>query len=201
MRIETLEQLHQLYPTPSARAVGKELRYLDHHMRNFLKRSPLVVISTVGSNGSTDASPRGGDPGFVQVSSKGQLLLPDYKGNNRLDSLRNIVETGSLGLLVFVPGVNELLRVNGTAFLTNDEAYLKQCTYQNHPPKTVIVMEVQEAFLHCAKALMRSNFWSPEAQIDRGELPTMGEMLKDQLGSLEPPETQTEMEARYQEDL
>jgi PPOX class probable FMN-dependent enzyme len=148
-----------------------------------------------------DASPRGGEPGFVKVIDANTLLIPDSPGNNRLDTLENIVDTGRIGLLFLVPGVDEALRANGTAVLSNDDRYLDLCTTAKRRPKLVIEVKVAEAYLHCAKALMRSTLWDPASRVDRSLLPTMGEMLKDQTCSDAPAESQEEMLARYVQDL
>ncbi|MEL6132287.1 MAG: pyridoxamine 5'-phosphate oxidase family protein [Bacteroidota bacterium] len=201
MRIDTLEQLRDLYTTPSKRAQGKEMTQLDLHARHFLELSPFFILSTYGKNGKADASPRGGSPGFVHRINDQQLLIPDAKGNNRLDSLTNIVETGEVGMLCLVPGMDETLRINGKAFLSTNSAFLAHFTQEQHPPKVCIVVHIESVFLHCAKALMRSQLWSLEAQIDRSSFPTMGQMLKDQLNSQAPAESQEDMVARYKKDL
>ncbi|MEL6698262.1 MAG: pyridoxamine 5'-phosphate oxidase family protein [Bacteroidota bacterium] len=201
MQIQTLKQLRALYATPSKRAKGKEMTQLDVHAKNFLSISPFFMLSTYGKEGLADASPRGGKPGFVQILDDQRLIIPDSKGNNRLDSLSNIVETGQVGMLFLVPGMDETLRVNGKAHLSTDLALLDLFPHEQNPPKVAIVVEVESVFLHCAKALMRSQLWAPEVQIDRSSFPTIGQMLKDQLGGPEAPESQEEMVKRYQKDL
>lgn len=148
-----------------------------------------------------DASPRGGEPGFIKVIDERTLLIPDALGNNRLDTLENIVETGTLGLLFMIPGVDETLRVNGSARLSGDESHLQVFSQEKRPPRLVVVMQVQEAYLHCAKAMMRSKLWQASAQVPRSVLPTMGDMLKSQTGMEAPAETQEQMLARYAADL
>ena len=148
-----------------------------------------------------DASPRGGAPGFCKVQDARTLLVPDAPGNNRLDSLENIVATGLVGLLFLIPGVDETLRVNGSAVLSRAEGDLDLCRDDRRTPKVVIRVSVQEAYLHCAKAFMRSRLWSAESQIDRGLLPTLGQMLNDQAGLNIPAETREEMVRRYEPDL
>jgi len=201
MKITKIDQLRALYNRPSERAVKKQLASLDHHCIHYVSKSPFLVLSTVDAKGKIDASPRGGKPGFVQVIDQQQLIIPDSKGNNRLDSLANIVETGQVGLLFLIPGVDETLRINGSAYVTTEAELLARFPNEKNPPKTCIVVSVEEAFLHCAKALMRSKLWASETQIERTEMPTMGQMLKDQLGSDKTPETQEEMVRRYQSDL
>jgi hypothetical protein len=198
--IESIHDLRTRYAEPGERAVRKQLPRLDAHCRNFIGLAPFVVLAT--SNGSAmDASPRGGAPGFVKVVDETTLWIPDDPGNNRLDSLSNIVESGRIGLLFLIPGVDETLRVNGGARLSADPEKLQQLATEKRTPKLLIEVTVEEAYLHCAKALMRSQLWCDAAKQDRGVLPTLGEMLADQLGSAGPVETQEEMVARYRRVL
>lgn len=201
MKINNLSQLRELYGFPSGRAKVKVLFTLEKHAINFIEKSPFIVVSTSSKEGQQDASPRGGSTGFVKVINDTQIIIPDAKGNNRLDSITNIVETGKIGLLFLIPGVDETLRINGSAYLSTDENYLNLFTSEKHTPKTAIVITVEEVFLHCAKAFMRSKLWDASAQTNRDEFPTMGQMLKDQLNSTETPETHDAMVERYQKDL
>jgi PPOX class probable FMN-dependent enzyme len=190
-----------LYATPKERAIKKQLPQLDIHCRRFIALSPFVVVSSTSTSLAMDASPRGGEPGFVKVIDANTLLIPDSPGNNRLDTLENIVDTGRIGLLFLIPGVDEALRANGTAVLSNDDRYLDLCATAKRRPKLVIEAKVGEAYLHCAKALMRSALWAPASRVERSLLPTMGEMLKEQTCSDAPAESQEEMLARYTQDL
>jgi len=199
--ITTLEALRALYAAPKERAVRKQLTALDVHCQRFIGLSPFVVLATAGAAGPLDASPRGGAPGFVQCLDAHTLLIPDAPGNNRLDTLENIVATGHLGLLFLVPGVDETLRVNGRAVLSRAPDDIARCSTDKRAPVLVIRVAVQEAYLHCAKALMRSALWSPQARVDRAVLPTAGQMLMDHTGITTAPETQEEMVRRYQPDL
>ena len=207
--INGVAALRALYDPARERSVLKELPALDAHARRFIALSPFVVISTYGSNGSADASPRGGDPGFVKVTDDQTLIIPDSPGNNRLDSLQNIIETGQIGLLFLVPGMDETLRVNGMAQLSTDESLRVMCTdtLSGKPrvPKLVMRVNVQASYLHCAKALMRSDLWNPARHIERASQPSMGEMLRDQVGTRMRPETafetQEQMLKRYRETL
>ena len=201
MKITDSKQLRSLYDLPNERAKKKQLTSLDTHAINFIKKSPFLVLSTFNQNGEIDASPRGGQPGFVQVTSDSEIIIPDSKGNNRIDSLVNIVESGRVGTLFLIPGMDETLRVNGRAYVSIDPEHLNLFSLKEKPPKTVIVFQVEEVFLHCAKALMRSKLWMSESQIDRSSFPTMGQMLKEQLGSSEEVESQEAMLKRYQNDL
>ena len=201
MNIETLDTLRTLYPPAKDRPIKKQLSHLDRHCRQFIALSPFVVLSSSSAEWTMDASPRGGAPGFVKTLDEHTLLIPDAPGNNRLDTLENVIETKQLGLLFLIPGVDETLRVNGTAVLCCNEEALRHCSDERRQPKLVIKVTVREAYLHCAKALMRSSLWSAEHQIDRTTLPTMGQMLKDQIGGDAPAETQDEMVRRYAQDL
>ena len=193
--------LRALYAPPGERAVKKQLAALDVHCRRFIGLSPFLVISSVDAAGRLDASPRGGDAGFVKVADEQTLLIPDSPGNNRLDTMRNIIETGRAGLLFLIPGVDETLRVNGTAELSDAPELLEFAREQRRLPKLVIRIGIQEVYLHCAKALMRSKLWAPESQVDRSVLPTMGRMIHDQGGIEAAPESQEQMVARYTLDL
>jgi uncharacterized protein len=191
--------LRALHAPPTDRAVRKELDRLDAHCRRFIALSPFLVLASADAEGRMDATPRGGDPGFVAVDDDRTLLLPDRPGNNRLDSLTNLTERPEVGLLFMVPGVDETLRVNGTAELRTDAGLRQRFQISRRPPAVVLRITVREAYLHCAKALMRSRLWDPEARIDRSELPTMGEMMRDQVGSA--AESQAAMVARYRTQL
>ncbi len=199
--IDTLEALRALYPPAKERALRKQLACLDAHCRRFVALSPFVVLSSAGADGAMDASPRGGEPGFVLAPDERTLWLPDATGNNRLDTLENVVATGRLGLLFLIPGVDETLRVNGDARLSVDPALLARFAGSAKPPRVVVEVAVREVYLHCAKALMRSRLWDASRQLPRSALPTMGEMLKDQTGDVAPAESQAEMLARYAADL
>ncbi len=201
MDIQTIDQLRELYGYPSGRAKIKCLLALEKHSKNFIGHSPFLVISTTNKDYKLDASPRGGNPGFVKVIDDTTIIIPDAKGNNRVDSLSNISETGQIGLLFMIPGVDETLRINGKASIATDTQYLKLFDSEKNPPKACIVVVIEELFLHCAKAFMRSKLWDASAQIDRKELPTLGKMLNDQLNIDEPTESQEEMVKRYQKDL
>jgi PPOX class probable FMN-dependent enzyme len=198
--ITTEEALRALHHAPKERTLRKQLDHLDGHCRRFIALSPFVVVATADAHGRLDASPRGGVPGFVEVADDRTLHLPDRPGNNRLDSLTNVTERPEVGLLFMIPGVDETLRVNGAAELLADGQLASRFQAGPRPPKIVLRVCVREAYLHCAKALMRARLWHPDARIDRAELPTMGRMLRDQTGSGR-VETQTAMVARYRTEL
>ena len=201
MHITTQEQLRSLYAEPSERARRKQMSVIDRHARAFIALSPFVVLATSDAACRVDATPRGGAPGFVVVADEHTLLLGDAPGNNRLDALHNILENPQAGLLFMIPGFDETLRVNGRVVLSTDAAELAACSDARRSPKLVLRMAVQEVFLHCAKAFMRSKLWHADAQVARERLPTMGQMLHQQIGLETPPESQQEMLQRYQQDL
>ena len=201
MEITSESQLRELYGFASGRASKKSLLSLEEHAKNFIAKSPFVVLATISTTGKMDNSPRGGKPGFVQVLDDNHIVIPDSKGNNRLDSLVNIIENGRVGLFFMLPGIDETLRINGSAEIRTDRELLDRFTDEQNPPKTCVVIEVEEMFLHCAKALMRSKLWSKDIQLARENFPTMGRMLKDQLQGPEDVESHTDMVERYQKDL
>lgn len=199
MHIDSPEKLRTLYGPAKERALKKQQSELDVHCRRYIELSPFVVLASSGLDKKLDASPRGGAPGFVKIVDSHTLLLPDSPGNNRLDTLENIIETGRIGMLFLIPGVDETLRVNGAAELRMDTHYLDICQTEVRRPKLVIKITVQEAYLHCAKAFMRSGLWNPDARIDRKRLPTMNQMVGEQTGLQS--ETEEETLKRYLTEL
>lgn len=201
MYIDSEAALRELYGFAKGRTKDKQLPALEKHAKHFIEKSPFIAISTYGKSGSVDCSPRGGKAGFIKIVNDNCIVIPDSKGNNRLDSLVNIIETERIGCLFLIPGVDETLRVNGTARVSSDPDYLAMFSDEKNPPKTCIEINIEEVFLHCAKALMRSKLWSLEAQIPRSSLPTMGVMINDQLSIQGDTESHEEMVARYLKDL
>ena len=193
--------LATIYPQPSPRVIAKARPEIDAHARNFIAMSPFCVLATSGSDGSVDASPRGGNPGFVHVVGPNKLLLPDRSGNNRIDSFRNIVEgSGFVQLIFFVPGIDETLRVGGRGRLSAEPELLASMEEFGKPPRAVLSIGVHEAYFHCGKALMRSKLWSREAQVERAVLPSISQVIHDQT-KLGEPESQAVVEARYRTQL
>jgi uncharacterized protein len=199
--IESLQALRELYSPPSAKALQKQLAMLEKHSKRFIELAPFLVIASSNKGGVMDASPRGGDPGFVKVYDDHTILIPDSPGNNRLDTLSNILETHQVGVIFFIPGVDETLRINGSARLNDDEALRNQCADTRRVPKLVIEVSVDELYLHCAKALMRSALWDASRKIARTELPSIARMVSDQIGYSGPVESQEAMLERYSRDL
>jgi PPOX class probable FMN-dependent enzyme len=167
------------YRPPSQLVVDKEIDHLDVHCRAFIGLSPFLTLSTADADGWPEISPRGGDPGFVKVLDEHRLVLPDRQGNNRLDSLRKVAVNPRVALLFFVPGVEETLKVFGTAELRAADALDVDLTEFGRAPRSVLVVTVQRAYLQCAKAVMRSGLWDPASRIDRGALPPFGTMIRD----------------------
>lgn len=200
-RIETLADLRAVYRPANGRSVAKVIPSIDAHCRRFISLSPFLLLATGGADGTSDVSPRGDAPGFVAVEDETTLLLPDRPGNNRLDSLENIIARPGVGLLFMIPGVDETLRVNGSAEIRTDPALKARFEVSGKQPLSVIRIQVTEAYLHCAKALMRSELWSTQAQVSRSVLPTMGEMLADHTSGAFKAESQEEMLRRYREVL
>jgi uncharacterized protein len=180
-RISSAAELEALYDAPGERAVLKQIDRLDEHCRRFIAASPLVLLATSGGAGA-DCSPRGDAPGFVQVADERTLLLPDRRGNNRLDSLRNLVENPAVGLLFLVPRVNESLRVNGRGAISRDPALAERFAVGEKRPTTVLVVTVEAAFIQCSRALVRSDLWNPDRHLPRTSLPSLGEILAAHTG-------------------
>ena len=184
-------QLDALYKPPHPLAVAKDIGVVDTHGRRFIELSPFCALASVGPSGAVDVSPRGGGPGFIRVSDDGKsLIMPDRPGNNRLDSLRNITEgSGEVGLMFMIPGVDDIYRVNGSASLVVDDELAKTFEEFGKVPKTLLRIDVREAYLHCPKALMRADLWGEKYKIDRATLPSLSEMVLDQLGLGKPEAT------------
>jgi uncharacterized protein len=169
------QELSELYGAPLERSVRKQLDHLDKYCRAFIAASPFLVIGTQG--GVADNSPRGDVPGFVQVADDHTLLIPDRRGNNRLDTLRNIVRNPSVGLLFLIPGIREAFRVNGEAVISRDPALTERFAVEGKLPRTVLVVTVKEAYIHCSRALVRAEMWNPAKFAAPDSVPTFGTMM------------------------
>lgn len=198
--LDSTRAIRSIYGPAKGRSIAKQIDHLDVHCSRFIALSPFVVLASANSRGDPDSSPRGGAPGFVCVVDKQTLLIPDSPGNNRLDTLSNLAETQKIGLLFMIPGIDETLRVNGRARVATDPAALLPFAADVRI-RVVIEVTVVDAYLHCAKALMRSKLWHAEHRVDRLLLPSMSEMLADQTGIQAAPETREAMLARYAGDL
>jgi PPOX class probable FMN-dependent enzyme len=195
--LETLQdQLDRLYKPPHPLVIAKALDRVDPHGRRFIELAPFVVIGSASPAG-VDVSPRGGGPGFVHVAEDGaSLLLPDRPGNNRLDTLRNIAAgAGEVGLMFMIPGIDDIYRVNGTASLLVDDTLAAQFEEFGKLPKAILRIEVREAYLHCPKALMRADLWGESHRVERSVLPSLAEMVSEQLKLPKPTATHEEQVA------
>jgi uncharacterized protein len=172
--------LRGLYPQPKELAILKQLDRLDGHCRNFIAHSPLLVLGSTRDGRGTDVSPRGDAPGFARVLDDHTIAIPDRPGNNRLDTMSNIVADAEVGLLFFIPGIDETLRVNGTARLSRDPQLLAAAAVEGREPRLVILVTVREAFLHCGKALKRARFWHDDYRLERKSFPSLGRMIVEQ---------------------
>ncbi len=178
--IETEEELRAKFGEVSHLASAKSRPALDKFSRQFISLSPFLVISTADANGRADLSPRGDPPGFVHVIDDNTLLIPDRPGNNRLDTMANIMANPNVGLLFFVPGFEDTLRLNGKARITDDADLLAACKVNGKQPVVGILVTLEEVFLHCAKALKRSKLWDPDSRQDRAQLPSIARIILEQ---------------------
>ncbi len=194
----TPDEVLAVYPAPGGRSVTKEIDSLDGHCVAFLEMCPFVVLSTAGDDGEPDLTPRGGHPGFVRVVDPHTLLIPDLNGNNRLDNLRKVAANPRVALLCLVPGIDETLRIYGRAELRLPADSPVELVSSGRQPRSVLVISVERAFLHCAKALMRSRLWDPAALVERDAWPSTGEILRDHTGATDPIESQGDMRRRYE---
>lgn len=179
--ITSTDELRSIYRNPGRAALDKQHDSITEHDRAFIAHSPFVILSTTDGRGGCDVSPKGGPPGFVAVLDDGTVVLPDLSGNNRLDSLQNLLDSDGVALLFLIPGIDETLRVNGRARLTTEAAVLAAAAVGDVVPKVAIAVDVDEAFIHCAKALRRGAVWDPAAWPDTSDMPSVACMLRDQV--------------------
>ena len=202
--VTTRDELRTIYktPRPTDGSIRKELKALDGHCRSFIGKSPFVLIGSSDGAGNADVTPKGDRPGFALVLDDQTIAIPDRPGNNRLDTLENILLNPSVGLLFLIPGMNETLRVNGEARITTDAGLREQLQAEGRLPVTVMVVTVKAAYMHCAKAFMRSELWQPQTWPDRAKLPTLGRILKDQLALADSAEaTDRWLDESYQKSM
>jgi PPOX class probable FMN-dependent enzyme len=176
-RITSVEQLEALYGQPKGGALFKEIDYISDHYRAFIEAAPFVVLASVGPEG-LDTSPRGDPAGFVRVVDAHTVLIPDRRGNNRLDTLKNIVRDPRVALLFLIPGVGETLRINGRAELTTEPALCDSFAINGKAPRSIIRVTAERVYFQCQKALVRSRLWDPAAQVERSTLPTAGAIIE-----------------------
>jgi PPOX class probable FMN-dependent enzyme len=179
MNLTSTEDLREIYRPARGGAVDKVIDHLDSHCVDFLAKSPLFVLSTADAAGVCDGSPKGGEPGFAQALDRSRLGWADYSGNNRLDSFENVVDNDRVALLFLIPGLNETLRVNGTAELSTDPALCERFSVGGKPARVVAVVNVGEAYIHCAKALRRAGVWDTDSWLDAAEVPSGACILRD----------------------
>lgn len=176
-RIRDAAALEALYGAPVKRSLEKEVDRLTPHYRAFVEAAPFVALASAGEGG-LDVSPRGDGPGFVAVGDDRTLLLPDRRGNNRIDTLRNVVEDPRVALLFLIPGVGETLRVNGRAEISVDPALLARFEVDGKAPRTVLVVRIERVYFQCSRAVVRADLWNPEKRVPRGSLPSAGDILE-----------------------
>jgi uncharacterized protein len=192
----TVDELRAIYRMPGGGAVAKEHATITANDRSFIAHAPFVMIATSDDTGRCDVSPKGGPPGFVSVLEDGRVAIPDLSGNNRLDSMQNVLANPGVGLLFLIPGIDETLRVNGRAQLSRDPAVLAACAVGDAVPKVAITVDVDEVYIHCAKALRRGAVWQPDAWPDTSDMPTIAKMLRDEVV----PDVDVEVVERALED-
>lgn len=176
--VNSVAALEAIYGTPAQASTVKEIDYIHPRYRAFIEAAPFAALATSGPGG-LDASPRGDTPGFVHIEDEKTLMLPDRRGNNRIDSLRNIVADPRVALLFLIPGSGNTLRVNGSAAISVDPVMLDRFAVQGKPPRSVLVVTVEAVYFQCARAILRSDLWNPEKHVARDALPSVGTILSD----------------------
>jgi len=176
--IATIEQLEAIYGQTGLTSTAKVADHVTPHYRTMIEKSPFVALATCGPEG-LDCSPRGDRPGFVRIHDEKTLMMPDRRGNNRIDSLRNVVRDPRIGLLFLIPGSGSTLRINGRGQLSADPGLLESFAMEGKLPRTVIIMTVEEIYFQCARAIVRSDLWNPDRRVDPRELPTPGQILAE----------------------
>lgn len=199
-RIETLDDLTSMFHQPGRGAVDKQHDSINDGMAAFIERSTFLVLATTDGDGSVDASPRGGPPGFVRMLDDRHVAIPDLNGNNRIDSYRNVVAHGHVGVLMMVPGKDETLRINGPATLTADPDLLAGFTKELRPPKLALVIETAEVYGHCAKAFRRGRMWQPDTWAEMCDAPDLAGMYATSFG-VDPDEMRGALESDYEAGL
>lgn len=194
------EEVRALYGEPSDLVQKKVLDHLDKHSQHFIRLSPFVVIASCNDSGA-DATPRGDAPGFVAILDDRRLLIPDRRGNNRIDTLLNVARNPHIGLLFMTPGINETLRVNGTGRIVTDQALLAPMTVQGKAPTSGLEIDVREVFFHCGKAMIRSRLWQADAQVERKSFPSLGRIVADQIAGIDAEAAEKNLEEAYRSRL
>ncbi|MBR9776749.1 MAG: pyridoxamine 5'-phosphate oxidase family protein [Cytophagales bacterium] len=202
-QIETLEELRGVMGFPRELVQKKSINFIDEHCKSFIGKSPMLFISTANKEGSCDVSPRGDPAGFVDVLDEQYLVIPERPGNKRCDSLVNILSNPQVGLIFIIPGLKETLRINGKAILIRDKDLLQKYQVNGKNPEIGIIVEVEECFIHCAKAFLRSKLWEPEAWPDKEQFPFVAKVLADHINSsnFSKEEIQNVLEESYKKRL
>lgn len=199
-RIQSLDELDALYAKPMEASLAKELPELNEHYRKLIAASPFFSIASVGPGG-LDCSPRGDDPGFVHVLDDKTLVIPDRRGNNRLDTLKNIVSDPRVGLLFLIPGLLETLRINGQAFISQDPTLIKQFEVDGSLPLSLIVVEIDAVYFQCARSLKRSKLWDSSSHVDPANLPSAGTLLRSAISGFYAEKYDAELPERQAKTL
>lgn len=194
------QSLRALFPATHELAIQKFQNALGTHAQDFIRRSPFVCIGTQSQDGRADVSPRGDPPGFVQILDSRTLAIPDRPGNNRLDSLSNIIANPSIGLLFMIPGFDDTLRVNGRASLVNDPGILQTMRVNYRVPAVAVIVKVDEVFMHCAKAFRRSHLWDPAHHQDRRQMPSLIKIILDETSGAPGDEEMRKIDDGLEED-
>lgn len=200
--ITSVEQLRSVYGAVSPRAAQKAIGKLEKHSRHFISMSPFLVLSSAAADGTADVSPKGDAPGFVRVIDDSTIAIPDRPGNNRVDTLQNILENPDVAAIFMIPGARETLRVNGKAEISIDPELLASMTVNGKDPISAIVIHVEQVFLHCAKCIIRSKLWEGDYRVERGDLPSLSRMIADQVGmEIDEAEAEKQLEKAYRDRL
>jgi PPOX class probable FMN-dependent enzyme len=199
--VKTEAELRNHFGQVSSLAEKKVLQHIDHFCRDFIALSPFLVLASSDGKGHADASPRGDGPGFVTVLDDKTLLIPDRRGNNRVDTFSNILASPGVGLIFFVPGIDETLRINGQAVITQDEALLTPLAMSGIVPTMGLKVHVEETYFHCGKALLRSRLWKPETQVERTSFPPLGRIIAEQTAAIAAEEAEKTIEEGYRTRL
>ncbi|ANK81516.1 MAG: hypothetical protein TEF_12485 [Rhizobiales bacterium NRL2] len=200
--INSVEELRTVYGKVSPRAAQKAIPKLEKHARNFIAHSPFLVLSSAAGDGTADVSPKGDAPGFVHVIDDNTIAIPDRPGNNRIDTLQNILENPNVAAIFMIPGVRETLRVNGKAEISTDPELLAAMAVNGKTPITAIVIHVEQTFLHCAKCIIRSKLWDDDHRPEKGAIPTLSRMIADQVGmEIDEAESEKLLEQAYRDRL
>jgi uncharacterized protein len=199
--LTTVDEIYAVNGTPQPMIVEKHTSYLTPLIEDFIANSPFFLIATADARGNCDVSPKGDGPGVVKVLDPRTLIVPDRPGNRRVDGHRNLIENPHIGLIFFIPGVDETLRVNGRCFVSTDEELLGSLVYRGQTPKLAMVVEIDEVYMHCARAFLRSGLWKPESWLNEDDIPTLNAIMCEQKDMPAPDESQGKRIEEYRQHL